>query len=1002
MIEIPVETSSFNKSDAPSWVRPIENESIFEAYLNEQSDTHQIFNIREVLIEPDNRETYIHYGRNLADIQDVEYYSSLTITYNPAYENVVIHSISVYRDGHWIDKLHDAKISILQREEELDRLVYDGRKTLMLMLIDIRVDDLLSVAYTIKGANPVFGKWVSEYAYVDSRYDVYDFSVRYLFDDAVHADMEVRYLSGMQPLHRTREGRYTVYTFQEKEIKGITIENDAPESFNPYRRVVFSNAKSWRDVARWAMTLYPDDLYHADAPLLQIVQACKKQSRNTKEQVAYALFYVQEHIRYFADASGLGGYLPLDPNESCRLRFADCKNKVVILKTILNYLGVESYPALVHASAGASLKEEGPSVSAFDHMIIAVDIDGQRYWFDATFTGQAGHLDAIYQPGYHSALVLKEGVDDLVDMPDPKRSSRVEVLQHFDLTRPEASIEIRTTYSGSDADRMRRRSKGRNRKHLLEDYVRYYQKRYPTLKAKRPLVVEDDTHENVLAVTEYYTVDTFWEYKDAEEEYEAYFVQDEINQALVVPEKGERRSPFGMHYPAKVTEKRTIVLPYDWTGETTPHQEKNAYFSFSKEETYHQETRTMEQTYFFEVNTPVVPPEKVAEYIEKAQEVYVTYRLWHRDPYDLSRRRQLQQKRYDEQEVSVHVKETFYVEDYDNLRFEIETTYSLYEAFRMRRKTSTEKKIDRLKKSYLDYYSRRYEDVEPDHFEIRDSTDSFVIVERYRVGNFFLLNEETNRSTLDFSQTEIEEAHTALDVSRESNRLKYPAYVKIDRDIFLSLDLASHEDKSIVDNDFFSFAFYETYDSDAHKLSQHYTYQVKQNTIEKAHYAAYRQDEREIYFSSYIYSHDSEKEAIVFRRNDFDTLVHNVQTCNRQCSNVWTYYLKTFGFHDTLADTVNEGIQHLNRFVRKKGDVDVNKHDISRLRSELESFYRKHFTVSFFDLFVYVLIVVLSSARLFVIIFFASAVVKSMMIASDIYQFISIRKWLNRQRHTPD
>ena len=249
--------------------------------------------------------------------------------------------------------------------------------------------------------------------------------------------------------------------------------------------------------------------------------------------------------------------------------------------------------------------------------------------------------------------------------------------------------------------------------------------------------------------------------------------------------------------------------------------------------------------------------EKVSDYIEKAQEVYVTYRLWHHDPYDLSKKRELQEKEYNKQFISIHTTETFHLEQQDNQYFKIETTYYHYEAYVMRKKTSTQKKINNLKQNYEEYYNKYYQNVILENLEINDKKDSLVIIEKYKVDDCFTFNEEVKQLTLKLLQTTIIDSHTILNTSLKNNPLKYPNYVKIDRDVFLPSGIFADAENEIIENDFFYFEFNEQYDENNYKLSQYYIYQVKQNQVEKIHYNTYIEGEDEIYFSYNVYNPNS-------------------------------------------------------------------------------------------------------------------------------------------------
>ena len=86
----------------------------------------------------------------------VENYSQFSIDFDPTYEQLHLHSITLQRADQIINKLPTARLHVVQREQDLDGLIYDGTKTLSAILDDVRVGDTIRYAYSIQGENPIF------------------------------------------------------------------------------------------------------------------------------------------------------------------------------------------------------------------------------------------------------------------------------------------------------------------------------------------------------------------------------------------------------------------------------------------------------------------------------------------------------------------------------------------------------------------------------------------------------------------------------------------------------------------------------------------------------------------------------------------------------------------------------------------------------------------------------------------------------------------------------
>ena len=851
-------TQALLKQDqVPTWVKPVDTKSIFQQYLSDNSYIHQIINDSQIGYFEDDFINYISVGRNLADIEDVEYYSNLTFTFDPEYEEILIHEIKVFRDGKWFDKLNDAKVDILQREEELNKLVYDGQHTLSLILYDVRVGDLLNYSYSRKGRNPVFKSYFGRQEYINSRAEIYHSHILAAFDEKNHQNLDIRYFNENEKLTKEQLENYTLYELTSHKLKAVKVPDDAPKWYDPWNRIIFSNTKTWEEVNNWAREIYTG-IYDTQTHLDQLIEECKEHSQDKRKQITYALFYVQEQIRYFADGSNLGGITPLDPNKSLEMRFADCKNKVVILKSILDKLGVECYPALVHSDDGELLLEQGARVSAFNHMIIQIIHEEKTYWFDATFTGQKGDIEHISQTDHAYALVLKEGETTLQSMKPDIEKGAIHVQQFYDLRTEENTLRIITTYTDFHADRMRKRAKGRKIHELQDNYVSYYQKKYPKLQSTESILVKDNPSLNTLSLTESYTLGNIWEYMDEDQSFQTYFECDDLRNAFGVPDKGQRTAPFSMTYPSKITEEREILLPFPYEDELTNKKEDNPFFTFEKQESLNDKKTILTQKYHYLSKTNLIKVENIPAYIKSTSNIYTSYRIWNDDPYDESGQRKAASLPYNKQTIFIHVKQFYDLVNEDACKLTINTTYYGHEAYIMRKRLSTEG-VEELTKNFLEYYERFYEGVESkETLKIDDypQENKLCVEENYLLTKAWIHDEESNAYTVTFVNDTVGSAHTIIDKNskEESIKLNYPSYVKEERSVIYPFPFEDSISNSSVENDFYAFEEKENIDKKSNVFTQTYLYQVKEKKINKSDFPSYTKDQDQVYVN-YTKSH---------------------------------------------------------------------------------------------------------------------------------------------------
>lgn len=84
--------------------------------------------------------------------------------------------------------------------------------------------------------------------------------------------------------------------------------------------------------------------------------------------------FVQKDVSYLEltiDSDSMAGYRPHPASEVCENRYGDCKDKALLLCTMLRVLGVEAHIMLVNYSAPGANRAEWPSAN-FNHAIVAI------------------------------------------------------------------------------------------------------------------------------------------------------------------------------------------------------------------------------------------------------------------------------------------------------------------------------------------------------------------------------------------------------------------------------------------------------------------------------------------------------------------------------------------------------------------------------------------------------------------------------------------------------
>jgi transglutaminase-like putative cysteine protease len=324
----------------------------------------------------------------------VERVSHFVTDFDPAYERLEINFVRVVRGEESIEHARPDAIQTFRREAELERLVLNGRLTVSLLIPDVRVDDIVEIAITVYGGNPVLGGKLSGWAtfdafspWLESRYRMLRPLARELSIKPFNDPPERETL--------TRDGieisRWSLVGQRRRE----------PEDFTPPWLILspvlqFSEFRSWNEVAR----LFVPHYAHAEIPVALAAEIDRLAATHQEpvERAAAWLHFVQNGLRYFAWSFGEGGLVPRGLDTIWTSRFGDCKDAALLYVAGARRLGLDACAALVSTTHGLTLNDCLPGPNVFGHCIVRLRLNGVAYWLDPTISMQGGDLDHIVQP----------------------------------------------------------------------------------------------------------------------------------------------------------------------------------------------------------------------------------------------------------------------------------------------------------------------------------------------------------------------------------------------------------------------------------------------------------------------------------------------------------------------------------------------------------------------------------------------------------------------------
>jgi tetratricopeptide (TPR) repeat protein/transglutaminase-like putative cysteine protease len=230
------------------------------------------------------------------------------------------------------------------------------------------------------------------------------------------------------PFSTTTENGRTTYRWRHSNL---TIPNeDASSKKLPLPRIPdiqFTTFKSWNEVARWYADL---EKGRADpTPEIRAKAQELTKGRATDLEKMQSLYeYVSKNIRYVSLSFGLGRYQPHTAADVFKNQYGDCKDKDVLLASLLQSVGISSNAALIPMLR--PLDTAVPSPAQFDHLITAVASGNDLIWMDSTTEIAPFRLLIPALRDKSALVILPDGNGKIVTTPvDPPflSTQRVEI-----------------------------------------------------------------------------------------------------------------------------------------------------------------------------------------------------------------------------------------------------------------------------------------------------------------------------------------------------------------------------------------------------------------------------------------------------------------------------------------------------------------------------------------------------------------------------------------------
>lgn len=223
----------------------------------------------------------------------------------------------------------------------------------------------------------------------------------------------------------------------------------------------------------------------------------------------------------------------------------------LLLCSLLDRLSVPARPTLVSAAWAGGLASLLPAPDLLDHALVAYSLNGVTHFVDPSATKQGGLSGTRAAGVFAHGLIIDPGTEGLVDLPGlggDDGSFLIEESIVFGGEKSGSKLEVRATWTGIEADRLRLRGWESAEIELLKSLAAAY----PDLETESGAEIEDDRAANFMGMGQKFRV------RGAAPES---LVAHSIRARLPRLPGGERTCDLAIPFPLNLTHRITATVP---------------------------------------------------------------------------------------------------------------------------------------------------------------------------------------------------------------------------------------------------------------------------------------------------------------------------------------------------------------------------------------------------------------------------------------------------------
>ncbi|MDM8516411.1 DUF3857 domain-containing protein [Desulfobacterales bacterium HSG16] len=310
--------------------------------------------------------------------------SYFTLPYNTTeYKLVEI----IHQDGTVTQIDIKANVSVMIQSGQMSDNIYNpNAKIMKISLPRVNVGDVVHyVLYDDFKKVTIPGHW-SEIVSLESTDPILRYEITFIAPEKKPLEHMIvkSQIPGTVFSEQRVEGRTKIYKWIVKNVPQAFPEPDMPPLYSQIQRLRATTVKDWETISRWYWNLCLPHMEDTTPEMEKTVAALVEGLTSRQEKIRAVFDYVSQDIRYMGLTleENSPGYEPHPVRLTFERKAGVCRDKAVLLTSMLRMAQIEAYPALMRN--GPKVDETVP-MSIFNHAITAVlEPDGSYLLMDST------------------------------------------------------------------------------------------------------------------------------------------------------------------------------------------------------------------------------------------------------------------------------------------------------------------------------------------------------------------------------------------------------------------------------------------------------------------------------------------------------------------------------------------------------------------------------------------------------------------------------------------